>query len=259
MKYPFRLGTTSYIIPDNIIPNARYLANKVDDIQLILFQSEDISLPANEDIKTLKKIATDNNLSYSIHFPLDTILGADEPLRTESVEKHIEIINITLPLDPSVYIVHFNADDKDHQTGAPSDNMPRWLTNNRRSMEEILKATRVPASKFCIETLSFPLNIVDDTINDLGLSVCLDIGHLLINNFSVQDHLDRYLDKTKSIHLHGTSGKNDHLDLSHLDPATLDLVLTTIANRSINLTVEVFNEPDFLKSMEVITHLYQET
>jgi len=29
MTYPFRLGTTSYIIPDDILPNVRYLSGKV--------------------------------------------------------------------------------------------------------------------------------------------------------------------------------------------------------------------------------------
>ena len=40
-KLPFRLGTTSYIIPDDILPNVRYLADKIDDIELVLFDVED--------------------------------------------------------------------------------------------------------------------------------------------------------------------------------------------------------------------------
>ena len=39
--YPFRLGTTSYIIPNSILPNVRYLADKVKDIELVLFESDD--------------------------------------------------------------------------------------------------------------------------------------------------------------------------------------------------------------------------
>ena len=258
MKYPFSLGTTSFIIRDNIIPNARYLAGKVDDIQLILFESDDISLPSKEDIKTMREIGKDSALTYSIHFPLDTILGAEEPLRSESVKKHIEIINLTAPLSPSVYIVHFNGDNSNHRSGNASDDMPRWLANNRKSMEEIIAATDIDPTKLCVETLAFPLDLVDDTINDLGLSVCLDIGHLIVNNYSLEEHFDRYLDKTRSIHLHGTSGEKDHLDLSHLSEETLNLVLEKAANKNINLTIEVFNEPDFLKSLEVLEEYYRE-
>ena len=57
--YPFRLGTTSYIIPDDILPNARYLAGKVRDIELILFEVDDgpNNLPAPEVIDELSQIA----------------------------------------------------------------------------------------------------------------------------------------------------------------------------------------------------------
>ncbi len=38
----FRIGTTSYIIPDDIIPpNVRYLGGKTDDIELVLFEVDD--------------------------------------------------------------------------------------------------------------------------------------------------------------------------------------------------------------------------
>ncbi len=254
-----RLGTTSYIIPDNIIPNARYLADKVDDIQLVLFQSEDISLPTDDDVRILQEIAEGHDLTYSIHFPLDTVLGAEEPFRSQSVEKHIEIINTTLPLSPSAYIVHFNGDDKAHHGETPSDDMDRWLENNRKSMKEILASVNVPAGDFCIETLSFPLSIVDGIIEDLELSVCLDIGHLIVNGYSVKEHLDSYLDRTKSIHLHGTSGANDHLDLSYLDPAIITLLLPRITERDLNLIIEVFNEKDFLKSMKVLDEYHSQS
>ena len=55
MNFPFRLGTTSYIIPDDILPNARYLAGKVRDIELILFEVDDgpNNLPTPEVIDEL--------------------------------------------------------------------------------------------------------------------------------------------------------------------------------------------------------------
>ena len=40
-KYPFRLGTTSYIIPADILPNVIYLSDQVQDIELILFEVDD--------------------------------------------------------------------------------------------------------------------------------------------------------------------------------------------------------------------------
>ena len=76
-NYPFRLGTTSYIIPDDILPNALYLAGKVRDIELILFEVDDgpNNLPSPEVIQALSKVAQDNDLTYTVHLPLDLKLG----------------------------------------------------------------------------------------------------------------------------------------------------------------------------------------
>ena len=47
---PFRLGTTSYILPDDILPNGRYLAGKVDDVELVLYEVDEAqnNLPTPE-------------------------------------------------------------------------------------------------------------------------------------------------------------------------------------------------------------------
>ena len=65
---PFRLGTTSYIVPDDILPNVRYLAGKVRDIELILFEVDDgpNNLPSTEVIDELTTIAQENDLTYTV-------------------------------------------------------------------------------------------------------------------------------------------------------------------------------------------------
>jgi hypothetical protein len=42
-RFPFRIGTTSYIIPDDIEPNILYLSDVVDDIEIVLFESDEYS------------------------------------------------------------------------------------------------------------------------------------------------------------------------------------------------------------------------
>ena len=37
----FRIGTTSYIIPADILPNVEYLAPQVDDVELVLFETDE--------------------------------------------------------------------------------------------------------------------------------------------------------------------------------------------------------------------------
>jgi hypothetical protein len=72
-RFPFRLGTTSYIIPAELLPNVIYLADKVDDIELVLFESDEISnLPDAATVKILKETAEQSDLTYTIHLPMDT-------------------------------------------------------------------------------------------------------------------------------------------------------------------------------------------
>jgi sugar phosphate isomerase/epimerase len=101
-RFPFRLGTTSYIIPADLITNVRFLAPYVDDIELVLFEADDESnLPDEKTINTLNEIARSNDLSYTVHLPLGLLLGAmDEEKRRSSVNKALRIAELTSPLNP---------------------------------------------------------------------------------------------------------------------------------------------------------------
>jgi sugar phosphate isomerase/epimerase len=111
-RFPFRLGTTSYIIPADLMTNVRFLAPYVDDIELVLFEADDESnLPDEKTISTLHEIACSNDLSYTVHLPLGLLLGAvDEEERRRSVKKALHIVELTSPLNPAAYVVHFEGD-----------------------------------------------------------------------------------------------------------------------------------------------------
>lgn len=48
--FPFRLGTTSYILPDGLVTNVEFLGPLVDDVELVLFESEEVSNLPGADI-----------------------------------------------------------------------------------------------------------------------------------------------------------------------------------------------------------------
>ncbi|HQC65001.1 MAG TPA: hypothetical protein PK459_07885, partial [Anaerolineaceae bacterium] len=85
----FRIGTTSYIIPDDIIPNVRYLGGKTDDIELVLFEVDDgpsnLLTPAQQ--AALASLAQQNGMTYTVHLPLDLNLAEDANLRDVSFIK----------------------------------------------------------------------------------------------------------------------------------------------------------------------------
>ncbi len=75
-----RLGTTSYINPADIITNARKLAGRVDDIELVIFQADhEDDLPDRDAIDELIQIASDHNMTYTVHLPLNLGLAVHRP------------------------------------------------------------------------------------------------------------------------------------------------------------------------------------
>ena len=73
----FRIGTTSYIIPADILPNVEYLAPLVDDVQLVLFETDEhgSNLPDATLRQRLADLAAQYGITYTVHLPLDLRLG----------------------------------------------------------------------------------------------------------------------------------------------------------------------------------------
>ncbi|RPJ39274.1 MAG: sugar phosphate isomerase/epimerase, partial [Chloroflexi bacterium] len=109
-QVPFRVGTTSYIVPDDILPNVHYLAGKVRDIELVLFELDDgpSNLPDAGMIEELNQVARANDLTYTVHLPLDLRLGAGGEEQHVSLVKARRVIEATRALDPWAYVLHLD-------------------------------------------------------------------------------------------------------------------------------------------------------
>jgi len=168
-RFPFRLGTTSYIIPAEILPNVRYLTDKVDDIELVLFESDETSnIPDRRTVEQLRSLADEYNLTYTVHLPLDSFLGsAKEPVRKTAVEKCRRIIERMKAVNPFSYVTHFHGDIRGHQ---PSHDMNRWLDQHRVSIEELLQF--VEPRMLAVETLDYPYELIAPLIVEYDLATC---------------------------------------------------------------------------------------
>ena len=257
--YPFHLGTTSYIIPADLLANAAFLAGQVDDIELVLFESDEISpLPPPDTVNALRDLAGRFDLSYTVHLPLDTWLGhADENMRRRSVDKCLRVIERMAPLAPFAWILHFHGERSGDD---PSSEPARWLSGLRCSIEILLRS--LPPFDLCIETIDYPFALVEEIIFDHGLGICLDIGHLLRFGYSPENHLNRYLEHTRVFHLHGVEAGRDHRSLLSLP----DGLLTVLLNRLKDdpefkrvLTIEVFNEDALNRSLDVMRRHVRQT
>ena len=251
--YPFRLGTTSYIIPDDILPNARYLAGKVNDIELILFEVDDgpNNLPSSEVIQELSKIAQDNDLTYTIHLPLDLKLGEDGSERDQSLFKAKRVIDCTCGLDPWAYVLHL--DGRAVRTSTDTELIKRWQDQSVRALE-IVSGWAGSPEKLAVENLeTYPLDFIQPVLDRIPVSRCVDIGHLWLDGHDPVPYLQAAMPRTRVVHLHGIA-ERDHRSLKFMPQEKIRAVWKELvqANYGGVLTLEIFSEEDFISSLEVV-------
>ena len=255
-NYPFRLGTTSYIIPDDILPNALYLAGKVRDIELILFEVDDgpNNLPSPEVIQALLKVAQDNDLTYTVHLPLDLKLGEDGSERDQSLVKAKRVIDCTRGLDPWAYVMHL--DGKAVRTSTDPDRIRRWQDHSTRALE-IVSGWAGSPEKLAVENLeTYPLDFIQPVLDRVPVSRCVDIGHLWLDGHDPIPYLQAALPRTRVIHMHGIA-ERDHRSLAFMLQEKVRAVWEELVRARYDgvLTLEIFSEEDFLSSIEVIEKL----
>lgn len=256
MNYPFRLGTSSYIIPDDILPNARYLAGKVRDIELILFEVDDgpNNLPSPDVIEELSQIARGHDMTYTVHLPLDLKLGADDSERDQSLVKAKRVIDRTQALDPWAYVLHL--DGKSVRTSTDAELIEHWQDRSVRALQ-IVAEWAGEASKLAVENLeTYPLNFIQPVLERVPVSRCVDIGHLWLDGHDPIPYLRAALARTRVIHIHGIA-ERDHRSLACMPLEKVRAVWDELIDAKYEgvLTLEIFSEEDFLASMEVIERI----
>jgi sugar phosphate isomerase/epimerase len=235
--YPFRLGTTSFIYPDHYVPNVKLLGPFVDEIELLLFEAAPVdSLLSSEAITDLSKLSEELDLTYNIHLPTDISISNHDPVKQQqAVDSQIRTIERVAPLFPTTYTLHVPYDDN----LADKVKIKRWQEVVHGNLVKIL-ATGV-GNLIAIETLDYPFEIIETIISDLNLSVCMDLGHLIVHGEDLKRVSDKYLDKTSIIHLHGVENKRDHLALDRLSEPLVEPVFEILGQFSGSVSVEVFS------------------
>lgn len=255
LRLPFCLGTSSYIIPADIIPNVKYLEDKVDDVELVLFESmKESNLPTQKTIEKLKKF----NLSYTVHLPYDVKAGSrDEYERKKAVETWLKVIKLTSSLDVHGFIVHLEPDCYD--LSIPSLEEKKWRNAVEKSLQELSQGLGADfdRSLICVETLGYDLIPYLDLIKSFGFSITLDAGHLFKCGLYSKETVEKFLPYTRIIHLHGVDAKgHDHRSLKkHADKKQLDDFLSILfenERKNIVLTLEIFSVNDFNGSVEYL-------
>jgi len=253
IQLPFRLGTTSYILPDDILPNVRFLAGRVQDIELVLFEVDDgpNNLPAPDVVAGLIALADAHDLTYTVHLPLDLRLGVDGDEHHISLIKARRVIDCVRALNPWAYVLHL--DGKEVKHGAAPDRLLRWQSQSARALEIVSGWVGGP-ERLAVENLEgYPLDFILPVLDRVPVSRCVDIGHLWLDGCDPLPYLHAALPRTRVIHLHGIAGR-DHQSLAHVPPHRLNPVMDCLLREAYAgvLTLEVFGEKDFDSSLAAL-------
>jgi len=251
--YPFRLGTTSFIYPDHYVPNVKMLGPYLDEIELLLFESQPVdALPSKSLITELSRLAGEYDLAYNIHLPTDVSISDPRPQKQQrAVDTMLKVFELTEPLNPTAYCLHIPY-DKNLSAG---EKKSRWQDRVFHGLEKLL-AGGIPPQSIAVETLDYSLDRLDGIIDNLDLNVCLDLGHLMARAVDIKTVFDHYGGKTLIIHLHAFEKDRDHLALDRLSAQCAQTVLWILNRFRRTVSIEVFSFEDLKASLDFLDQFY---
>ncbi|MGA2142723.1 MAG: cobamide remodeling phosphodiesterase CbiR [Brevinematales bacterium] len=257
-RYPFRIGTTSYILhqapdeeEDSLTANVKYLKDSFDKIQLLLFGKDyldDVAPPAViENLFFIKELIP---LIYTVHLPIDLFLldGGMSGLEN-SIGLIGKIMEMTETLNIEEYILHI-----DHGPAGNSANGPCDCERYGIILEKLSERLGDKAAQIYIENTRCDLSKYKDIILKSSHPVCMDLGHLYINGFDTGSFILNFRDRIREVHMHGCSKGKDHISLLQSDREYLDspIIMEFLRSFKHSVIMEVFNEKDLAESMEYL-------
>ena len=257
--YPFRLGTTSYILPDDILPNVRFLAGKVQDIELVLFEADDgpNNLPTPRVVEELAALAQVHGFTFTVHLPLDLRLGSRGQDGHASMIMACRVIECTRALKPWAYVLHL--DGGEVKESSDRARLDRWRVQAIRAIE-LAAEWAGGARQLAVENLEhYPPEFLEPVLKQVPVSRCVDIGHLWLDGLDPLPYLRAALPRTRVIHLHGVANR-DHKSLACIPAEKLKPVVDLLLRECFAgvLTLEVFGEEDFDSSIEALERAVRE-
>lgn len=236
--FPFSIGTTSFIYPDDYVPNVKMLGPYLESIELLLFESNYTgALPTKQVIGELASLAKDFNLTYNVHLPTDISISNRDPQQQRiAVETIIRVAERVAPLSPTTLTLHVPYDE----TSLDEDDIKSWQERVIQNLANIL-ANGTPSHLISIENLDYPFDILDPILSELDLSVCLDCGHLMLHGDDILTFFNTYAAKIAIIHLYGIAKNHFHEALDQLPEKRMAPIMRLLAKFDGVVSLEVFS------------------
>jgi len=254
LNLPFRVGATSYVIADDLLPNARFLADSVQDMQLVLFDlpGGPSNLPTPVTVARMAALGRARDLTYTVHL-IEDLAPGQSAARPGSWQKAQMVIERTQGLTPWAYVLHLEGRAVRTPETAPAA-LTLWQSQMRTALSQVIQWAG-DAAQVAVENLEgYPPDFVTPALAATDVSRCVDVGHLWLDGHDPLPWLQAALPRTRVVHLHGLHAGRDHQSLAHVAPAQLDPVIDLLLYHPYRgvLTLEVFGEDDFWSSLHAL-------
>ena len=252
--YPFKIGTTSFIYPDLYVPNVEMLGPYMDEIELLLFESDSVkTLITPQVLEDLMRLSQDLQVSYNIHLPTDrSISDPDKDIQNRTVDMLAYLIEQLAALRPTSYTLHIPPPEELNS----DDQLRSWLYVVYQNLKK-MAGLGLPAHLIAIETLDYPFDLIADIIDELNYRICMDVGHLMLSGYDIERFFQRFEKKVSIIHLHGVLDGRDHLSLANLPAELLESFLKLLQKFKGTVSIEVFAFNILVSSMNSLEQCWQ--
>jgi sugar phosphate isomerase/epimerase len=256
--FPFKLGTTSYILPvkeDNLLTNIRFLRDRFDLIQLLFMGREYLhEIMSPSIIKDLKAIRDESRVSFTVHLPADLdLLNSSEDKINASIDVIEHIMAETGPLNIEGYVLHV---DRFVEGSARADLDQREYHNFRTTLDSISMRMGGEAKNIYIENTTYDLVYFKDILLASPFPICMDAGHLFFFGQDYDTFINIFSSRIRQIHLHGYRDGKDHKAITELEGSALHKIIDFQVNYSCPMILEVFNLDDLVQSAEYLKSFY---
>lgn len=253
-RFPFRLATTSYIMPAPILPNLLFLGRHLDEVEIVLFESgNETNLPTQEEIREMSAIGLDMDLTFNVHLPGDLFFGEpDASLRQRFEETALRFYERTLPLDPTCCILHLDSRRAD---GTRETDRNAWMDRVKDSLYRMTRSG-LDLRQVVIENLEYPLEKVAGLVEAFNMCFCLDIGHLIRYGHDLESNLGIFLERSPMVHLHGVNDGRDHCSVEWIPQDEWQVIVNSLRSYPGGVCLEVFSLEDLRSSLSRMVEFY---
>ncbi len=236
-RFPFRLGTTSFILPQDYLPNVRALAPLFDEVELLFFETPAAAHQADL-VTALAAVSEETGLGYNVHLPVDLPLCHPQGReRRRAAAALAELMAALDPLNATALTLHLPYTPPERHPQARR----RWQAWVRESLEEIYRRVPAAAEGLTLENLDYPLEWLEAVIEEFDLKVCLDLGHLALAGADPLAAYRCWASRCPLIHLHAAVDGRDHLPLDRLGETMAEVVLGILEAFTGTVSLEVFS------------------